>query len=375
MKKVCISTCYNTSNYGSRLQATALSVAIQKMGYDVYAFKAIKAYRFILAHPRLVVARISRRIAQKTGKKFFVPVPYQMSPERKIRMDEYTKKYFHELSIPTDDEWKKLISEKVIFVAGSDIIWQPAFGYPERYFLDFAVYADLPCFSYASSVGSLTLPKKYYGAYRKYLDSYKAIGVRENATVDMFSKIINNPLTKVTDPTLLLTSQDWEEFASNARYSVEIEDRYIFCYFVMNDQRYWDYAKKVQDITGLQILVLPMHYLDEEQPFTIIKDGTPYEFVDLIKNAEFVLTDSFHTCAFSLQFKKEFYLLRRERKAEDAKFDEFLNRYGLSDITIIDKCTFERKTQIDYDLAYQRLESDRAESVVFLKQALLKCEE
>ncbi|MBQ9664486.1 MAG: polysaccharide pyruvyl transferase family protein [Oscillospiraceae bacterium] len=351
-----------------------MTIAIKKMGYDVYALKAFKAYRFILSHPRMVFARMSRRIAQKTGRKFFIPVPYQISPERKIRMDQYTRDNFQELTISSDNEWNRIIDEKMAFVAGSDIIWQPAFGYPERFFLDFAVYADLPCFSYASSVGSLSVPKKYYGAYRKYLDSFKAIGVRENATVEMFSRIIKHPLTKVVDPTLLLSKDDWDAFADKAKYSVTINERYIFCYFVMNDQRYWDYAKMVQNMTGLQIVVLPMHYLDEKQPFTIIKDGTPYEFVDLIRRAEFVLTDSFHTCAFSLQFKKEFYLLRRERKAEDAKFDEFLNRYGLQERTIMDRSSFERKTEINYELAYNHLKQDRERSMTFLKQTLQKCE-
>ena len=373
MKRICIVTCYRTSNYGSRLQAIALSKAIDKLGYESCFLGLFKARLFTLKHPRMVYARVCKRLTRKKSKNFFTPVPYQMGASRKARMDQFTKDCYRELEINSDADWNKIIKEQMVFVSGSDIIWNPAFGYPGFYFLDFACYADLPCIAYASSVGAFSLPNRYFTAYRKYLNHFQTIGVRENATIEMFSKIVDTPLTKVVDPTLLLSGEEWNVFANKAQYSKKVSDRYIFCYFVMNDQKYWDYAKIVREKTNLQIVTLPMHYLDEKQPFTIIEDGTPYEYIDLIKHAEFVLTDSFHTCVFSLLYNKEFYLLRRERKAEDAKFDEFLNRYGLSDRIIKNRNAFQRKTEINYETANKQLEIDREASMTFLKQALQGC--
>ena len=374
MKRVCIATYHISSNYGSRLQAVALSKAIDKLGYDSFFLKSFKVRSFALRHPKMVYARICRRLTQKTNKKFFAPVPYQVSEIRKKRLNQFTKDHYRELDIRSGAEWKQIVKDRVAFVSGSDIIWNPAVGYPGFYFLDFACYAKLPCLAYASSVGALELPKKYHSAYRRYLNHFKAIGVRENATVKMFSEIIDKPLTKVVDPTMLLTSAEWDEYADKAQYSEKIEARFVFCYFVMNDQKYWDYAKMVQEETKLQVVVLPMHHLDEQQPFTIIKDGTPYEFIDLIPRAEFIVTDSFHTAVFSLQYKKEFYLLRRDRKAEDAKFDELLGRYNLKDRVIADKTKFERKPEIDYDGAHEILDHDREESKRFLAEALSSCQ-
>lgn len=373
MKQVCIVTFYNSLNFGSRLQALGLARSIDKLGYEARFLRYFKARLFTIKHPHMVYARICKRLAKKKNKEFFEPVPYQASDARRERMAQFTKDNYREMTIASDGQWKETIKKGTIFMSGSDIIWNPALGYPSYYFLDFASYAKQPCVAYASSVGALELPKKYHKAYRRILNRFVAIGVREKATIDMLSKVVDNRLTKVVDPTLLLTSEEWDAFADKAQYSEKIEDRFIFCYFVMNDQKYWDYAKMVQEQTGLQVVVLPMHHLDEQQPFTIIKDGTPYEFIDLIRRAEFVLTDSFHISVFSVQYKKEFYLLRRDRKAEDAKFDELLGRYNLKDRVITDKTKFERKPEIDYDGAHEILNRDREESKRFLAEALSSC--
>ena len=374
MKQVCIVTFYNSLNFGSRLQALALSKSIDKLGYEASFLRYFKARKFTLKHPHMVYARICKRLGKEKNKNFFEPIPYQASAARRERMAAFTKENYREMTIDSDETWREARKKGLIYVSGSDIIWNPAIGYPSYYFLDFAYYAKQPCIAYASSVGALELPKKYQKAYRRYLNRFKAIGVRENATIEMLSKVVENRLTKVVDPTLLLTSEEWDAYADKAQYSEPIEDRYIFCYFVMHDQTYWDYAKMVQEQTGLQVVVLPMHHLDEEQPFTIIKDGTPYEFIDLIRRAEFVLTDSFHTGVFSLQYKKEFYLLRRDRKAEDAKFNELLSRYGLEDRVITDRSRFERKPEIDYEAAHAVLKEDREASKRFLAEALSSCD-
>lgn len=375
MKRVGIVTWYKTANYGSCLQAIALSKTLDKLGYEGYFLRGFKLLSFMFRHPRMLYARLYKKIANRTNNRYFTPVPYQISNARQRRIEQYAIENCRELKINTYNEWKKIIEEKMIFIAGSDLIWNPALGYPGYFFLDFAYYANLPCMAYASSVGSQNLPKKYYTAYRLYLNAFKSIGVRETATKELFSKIINKPITKVNDPTLLLSIEEWDELANKAQYSEQIPEKYILCYFVMNDPRYWVYAKIVQKSIGDDVVVLPMHNLDEEQPYIVIKDGTAYEFLDLIRNAELILTDSFHACSLSLQYKKEFYLMKRTRKAEDAKFDELLNRYGLKDRVIINEDQFVRNDEIDYEIIHRQLEEDRNESIKFLESALVKCEQ
>lgn len=373
-RHVCIVTWYGTDNYGSNLQAFGLSAVLNKQGYDVSFFGGFKVHSFLIKHPLLIFARIINRLNNKKRNSFFNPIPYVLSNKRKNRLEKFKHEYFNTVIYQSSAQWKKAIMDKTIFVSGSDILWNPALGYPTSCFLDFAYYAKLSRFSYASSVGALELPKKYYKAYRRYLGSMKAVGVREESVKKMLEPIIKREVTQVVDPTLLLSKDDWLAFSESAKLSVPISDNgFILCYFVMNDKRYWNYVKSIAQVCNKQIIVLPMHKLDEEQPYDIIMDGTPPEFVWLINNADFVCTDSFHACVISSILHKEFYLLRRTRKAENAKYDDFLNRYGLSDRSVSDESEFKYKHQTDYSIFDQKIQDDRKRAMCFLKSALVKC--
>ena len=373
-REICIVTWFGTENYGSNLQAIGLSRTLKELGYEPYFMEKFKVKSFLLRHPNLLYARVINRINLNKRKAFFSPVPYTISPERKARVDKFKTDHFKTKNYYSSESWKKDVDNHIIFACGSDILWNPARGYPAINFLDIAYYAGLSRFSYASSVGALELPKDYYKAYKRYHGSMKAVGVREEAVADMFEPILGFKPTKVVDPSLLRTADQWDEFANHAELSVEIDKRgFILCYFVMNDPRYWGYVKKVEEETGLQIVVLPMHKQDEEQGYDAVLDGTTYEFLWLIKNATFICTDSFHACVASMIYHKEFYLLRRTRKSEDAKYNDFLGRYKLENRAVTDESKFVRKEQIDYSYADRKLEEDRKFSLDFLKGTLENC--
>ncbi len=374
-KAVNIVTFFKSNNYGSNLQAIALSRVLKKKGYEVSFLERFSVKSYLLKHPVLLFAKIYNKIIRKKTKQFFTPIPYAISEKRQKRLSVFREQYFRSVSYIKADEWEKAISQRTVFVAGSDILWNPARGYPEKEFLDFAYYAKLPRFSYASSVGAQKLPKKFYHAYRRYLGSMVEVGVREQSVADMLEAIIHRNVTKVVDPSLLLTADEWDQFSDKAELSVPVsKEGFILCYFVMNDSRYWEYVQKIRKATDKQIIVLPMHRLDEEQPYDVILDGTPYEFIWLIKHADFICTDSFHVCAVSLIYEKDFYLLRRTRKAEDAKYDDFLNRYHLSGRVVTNENEFVEKTPTDYSFAEKQLEKDRAFSFDFLDRTITACQ-
>ena len=373
-KNICITTWYGTENYGSNLQAMALRIVLSDLGYNPLFLGRFRVRTYVLRHPILAYSRIINKFNKKRYRKFFNPSIYEFSSGRKEKLKQFKKDNFKVVSFYTEKAWKRAIDERMIFMAGSDIIWNPARGYPMHSFLDFAYVAGLPRFSYATSIGARELPRKYYRAYKRYLGSMVEVGVREQESVDMLEPIIGRKITKVLDPTLLLLSTEWDKVAMKAKISVDVpENGYILCYFVMDDSRYWKYMELVKEAVNLDIIVLPMHKQDENQGYHTMLDGTPHEFVWLIKNAQMVITDSFHACIFSLIYKKEFYLMRRTRKAEDAKYDDFLNTYHLEGRQIVDEGTFHRDRETDYTLSHKILEEKRDESMKFLRKALDEC--
>lgn len=371
MRKLYIVTYYNSPNYGSRLQALALSRYLGRFDFDVIMLKEFRVLGSFLRHPSLLAARLYNKAHARRRRRFFQPSPYTVTPERQGRLDAFLSENFKEASFFDSRSWKREIGEEPVFVVGSDIVWQPMFGYPSKFYLDFALAEGLKCFSYAPSIGAKEVPKSYHRAIRRLLTSFEAVGVREEAAALLLEPIAGIQIERNVDPTLLLTAHDWDELESKAELSVDVDDDgYVFCYFVMDDARYWDYVSKVAETTGLQVIVLPMHYDDERQPYTVITDGTPYEFVWLIKHASMVVTDSFHASLFSVQYEKEFYLLRRTRADEDDKYDDFLDRYGLKGRIVRGESEFVRKPNADFRIARQRLGEDRAESEAFIRMTL-----
>jgi len=370
MKKAYILTFFYGTNYGSKLQATALKMYLESLGYDVCFIKTFWDVKYLLKHPLLLYTRIQNLIHRREANSFFETEKYEISEERKKRIAQYNDRYLNYITIKKHSQWLEILKEDPIFIAGSDIIWQPALGYPEKYFLDFAYYTKCKKFSYASSVGSKQLPPKYSKYYKKYLESFDAVSVRETATAELLKKYTDKEIVKVIDPTLLLSRYDWDAVCDNAVIPRSlISGEYILCYFVMNDKRYWEYINKVKEATQKTIAVLPMHDQDEKQPYEIITEGTPREFIWLIKNACFVVTDSFHASVFSYIYKKELYVLKRRRDDEDEKYNDLLTRYSMNDRLVKDETRFERIMDFTYN--YTRLHMDQEKAKDFIKIALL----
>ena len=373
MKQVCVVTWFSSWNFGTQLQATSLCKYFEEQGYRTYILKRFAVKSYFAKHPRLLISRVRRRLEKKKIDAFFHKNPYEVTKERRARLDAYIKDTFHVLSIDSTEKWNKIIRSNMIFVSGSDIIWQPAFGAPGMYFLDFAMYEkNLVRFSYASSTGAKTMPSTYEKDYKRLLSGFKAISTREQNSADYFSKLLGRPVTKVIDPTLLHDTDFWDQFAAKAELSVKPQKKYILCYFVMGEQRYWDYVRLAMETCGneYEVVVLPMSYVDEQSGNTVIPDGTVYEFISLIKNAEFILTDSFHASVFSFLYQKEFYVMKRARSDEDEKYKDLMQRYGLSDRMIQDETVFVRKPDPDYSAGKAKLEEDRQRAFEYLSNAL-----
>ena len=371
MKKVCVVTWYKSDNYGTQLQSTALCKYLEKKGLDTYMLGRLKVRPMLLKHPQLLITKIAVKLNQKKQKEFFHPVTYQISEERKKHIEEYVSRNFKTLHIDSMADWKKVVADKMTFIAGSDIIWQPAMGRPGRMFLDFAAYDGLDRISYASSTGAKELPQKYYAQYKRVLSGYKAISTREQNSADFFSKLLNRPVTKVIDPTLLHDRSFWDGYCEQAKISGLSGKPYILCYFVMEDPRYWAYVKLVcAQYPEHEIVVLPMHHSDEQQGYTAVTNGTACEFIRLIRDADFIVTDSFHAGVFSFLYDKEFYVLRRARKDEDEKFNDLVNKYGLKHRIIQDETKFVRDLNTDYAAGKRILAADREKAYAFLDGAL-----
>ena len=133
--------------------------------------------------------------------------------------------------------------------------------------------------------------------------------------------------------------------------------------------------EKMQQETNLPIIYLNISKLSYEGLHAYCEQyADPIEFLQLIKHAEFVLTDSFHGTAFSLLFNKELYVFKREHVGEKidmlSRLESILDFAGLRDRFVSLEQPFEIQEHIDYPTVNKRIDKLRAESEVYLKNAL-----
>lgn len=278
------------------------------------------------------------------------------------------------------DTMKKICEEGryTDVLVGSDQLWLPVNIVADYYTLNF-VPENVNKISFATSFGVSQIPEKYKEQYKKFLNRIENLSVREDAGVKLVKSLTDRDAKLVCDPTLLFNKEEWMAIQKEERL---IKEKYIFCYFLGKTIEYRKFAERLKEKTGYKIVSL--NHLDEyvkysdqfadEAPFDI----GPSEFLNLIRNAEFVCTDSFHGTVFSLINQKKFFVFRRyqnkSKVSTNSRLDSLLKIVNLSDRMLNGDEAVEglMEKEIDYEVVSHKLEEFREESKEFLRGALEK---
>lgn len=324
-----LSLLYKNYNYGGVLQAYALNESLQKRMAEGDSVKQIRfdlerlavhkrLIRFIKVPIREKVYCIYEKIVYFSETIKTRNPAYQNNFASEIAskikaFEDFTDKYIRSTErIYCEADIDKTLFEFDCFVVGSDQVWNPDIIHSNVYFLGFADNKKYKS-SYAASVSKCELTIRQKNIFKKNLDSFNRISVRESNT-EIISSLTKNKVEWVLDPTLLLTLEEWEGVCSDR---FDNEESYLFCYFLNSDKNQQEIAKAYAKSEGLKIICttdLKGVYKDEGKSFCDLNvyDASPADFLSLIKNAKFVMTDSFHATIFSLIFQKQFLVFERD---------------------------------------------------------------
>ena len=340
---------YYSYNYGGMLQAYALCSIL----HFEYSYCQQTAYiRYTKSMPRFY-----KRVLHLTKKLFykvFNGMNFLMSVKRK---DKFYK--FQELCVPHSEVYNTHnISESVapndIFIVGSDQIWNPAWT-EDAYFLNF-VPDHNGKIAYAASIGANEVKQDFLEHVVPYLRRFDFISVREESAKEILQPYLDQEIKVTLDPTLLLPREEWDKIAVQPT----IPQPYIFVYLLGEKRAHRRLIKKFARTLGLKIAFLPhvhFHFNPADCFFADynLYDVGPAEFVGLVKNAEIVITDSFHGCVFSIIYGRKFWALKRHKDSDPQNMNSRLytlfRSLGLSDRLIADE-------DADYDAAYLNKEID-----------------
>ena len=377
---------YNSYNYGGNLQAYALCKAIQKMGYDVsqIAYDR-KGEGPFWENQKKSYLRVIKRLLKSSFVAFkhielLYPPKYRVNRLQKRRKQavlHFNRNFIpHSSTVYIAQDIKTSTNEFDVFITGSDQVWHPA-AVCEAYLLDFVDGDKYSKFSYAASIATDYLTDLQQQRYRESMLDYQGISVREESAVDILQEIYPKKIVMTLDPTLLLSKEDWEKIIDKH----PVKGSYVFCYFLGDDRRARKIVSEFAYKRGLKIVTLP-HLLGTYRDCDVkfghehLYDVSPGMLLSLIKDAEYIFTDSFHATVFSLIFKKQHYVFhRKESKSMAVRIYSLVKLFETENYF----CDQERKatleyieqlSPINYDKVFDEYEKMRSHSICFLSNQL-----
>lgn len=375
MKKIGIMTWIRYQNYGTALQATALSKVIQKLGgYEVFN---------IDYQPRPINDKFDYRISAVAKKAAQVIKghlnPYYSTAKKTALYDAYLDKNLN-ITEPcnTEPELENLNRRMDAFVCGSDQIWSPS-GFDPKYFLSF-VRNPSKMVAYAPSIGLMNIKHPYVqGRMRFLINRFEHLSIREQQGADLIKELCGKEAKVVLDPTLLLLPSDWENIEKQAVYNESVmPKKYIICYFLGDYTRYMGKVREISRALHMPYFVIPQFKLQANQKDSIPFDVGPAEFLRLWSHSSYAITDSFHGTAFSLNFNIPFTVFKRfsakDPINQNSRIFNILHITGMEG-RLADEKNFHPSSDLmncSFKYADEQLSLQRKESLSFLKDALEK---
>lgn len=363
MKKVDIITLHHVTNFGSMLQTYATQFVVEKLGYEAeiidFVPEGLTMYRAMFP---------------KNDKRTFISQCIRFFPKllcnsiQYVVLKKFLSKYIHK-SKKRYSSYNELLKNPPIadiYMSGSDQIWNTQNSNKENdlnaYYLQFVPVGKRKV-AYAGSFGRRSFSGEILEKISSFLNSYDAISVREECGLSILRAVGINNGVHVLDPTLLLNRVEWKTFVHPVK-----EKNYLFVYNLNRNPVIKKYAEIISHEKNLKIV-------NFSDTFEFIKGAynriinRPEDFVSYIANADYIITDSFHGTAFSINFNKQFVCVRAPKF--NSRLESILNLVDLNERLFKSEVNLEvAYRQIDYSKVNKIINENRNKSINYLRNAL-----
>lgn len=358
----------NFTNYGSALQSWALHQAINRIDPEKFCSVLVDYCPDILADKNpLDPMKNMWDKDEESVRMCTLSLPA-------IRENYYKfDKFYHERFCRTRGKYTSknfndIMNDEQLngFICGSDTIFcMDEFGFDDGYYANYPCMKNSYSVAYAASFGDPTLTDEVCLTLNKRLKNFKAFGLREEQMVSYVKKHTDVAVQRVVDPTLLLTSKDYDTIVA-PRQSYE---KYLLLYARRYNPEMEAYAERIAQEKGLKIIEISLRAVNAEKHRMFYEAGVE-EFLSLVKHAEYVVTNSFHGMIFAVQYARPFVIFSRYQC--NNKIEEILDLFGLPE-RMLTKREQSVMDEIDYSRVYSRIEEQRNRSLEFLRFELDGC--
>lgn len=364
------------TNYGGILQAYALQTVLERMGHEVVVFD--KSH-----HRSLPLWKRPMCYSKRFLQKYFLNKPVRIFEEQDQNkaypiITQYTQpfidKYIHRQII---NKFKSLNeSDFDAIVVGSDQVWRLCYftgGYStsiENAYLQFAENWDIRRIAYAASFG--TDEWEYSPKQTKYcgrlLQKFNTVSVREKSGIKLCREHFNiSNVQHVLDPTMLLDKNDYIQLFRSA--NTPRSEGTLLNYILDETEEKKQLIKEIASKKNLVPFRVNSKVEDPNAPLNERIQPPVEKWLRGFYDAEFVVTDSFHACVFSILFRKPFIVYGNKERGL-SRFYSLLSMFDLEDRLITDINNIRNVKEIDYDRVYRKLNEMRSYSMNLLRKAL-----
>ena len=376
--KIGILTLPLNSNYGGVLQAYALQTVLKRMGHDVLEVELKKNLRW--QYPPLWKMPLS------FGKRFLFKYIVRRK-NQKILLERYERKIYpllvHDILEFISKYIKQFKVDKFIdckgkfdaFVCGSDQIWRYKYylffeGDIANVYLKFLGDDSCKRIAYAASFGTdnWEYPAKETAECKNWIQKFDAVSVREETGVKLCSTYYDIKAKHVLDPTMLLSKDDYVDLIEKS--DVPKSKGNLFCYILDNTDEKMNVVKNIEKQRYLSSFFMNGDCGNWTEDLEKRIQPPVESWLRAFYDSEFIVTDSFHACVFSILFHKQFLVIGNKERGL-ARIYSLLSMFGLEDrLTSDTGLDINRMKTIDYDRVDEILAKHREESRTFLIQAL-----
>ncbi|MCM1115060.1 MAG: polysaccharide pyruvyl transferase family protein [Clostridium sp.] len=359
-------TCHNVDNHGANLQAYALMHYLEQLGNDVkiidYRPDYFKHFRpFVCTTPKYASNPILKLayICAKLPGRINSYRKYKTSA-RKASFDTFREKHYKLTDIYNSfDELKQNPPKADLYIAGSDQIWNTMMnnGRDPSFYLMFSTDNTVTA-SYAASFSVSEIEQEFKQQVSEQIKTLDYVSVREKSAMNILKDLGIHNGQVVLDPVFLLDRTDWEALSCD----VSFDEKYLLVYDFEKSEAVKSNSLKYAKEHNLKIYSL----YDNDYCDKSFEDFGPDMFLALIKNASFVLSNSFHATAFSLIYEKEFCVIKRQ-EGINSRMVDLLSSLGLQD-RVVDKA--DSLSPIDYTTVKDALNKQIDDSKSFLNRVM-----
>ncbi len=325
--KIGVITFHASHNYGSMLQAWALQTYLENQGLTVEIVNYRSIYQKKIYYKPFELGN-KYSMASSLKRLLFYPSSIKQLYKKWHLFEDFMHTNFHVSDeLNTIDQLQFSTWHYDLLICGSDQIWNTnAPDATEAYYGNF-INKRTRKISYAASFGQYP-DKVDISSVHKNLKNFDAISVREEKSKDLLIKYgIADDVKVVCDPTLLLDAHHYDSLIDDEPI---IKESYIFFYTPVGlPLEYFSIAEHLAEQTGLPVITERAYYPKDLKPFKHIKNHIatgPREFLNLVKNATYVIGGSFHLQVFSILFQKDFYCINGDK---DSRTNGLLSKVGL----------------------------------------------